>query len=319
MVPLSTIELDFFDDSAAAAAAFDGGGYDAASGLLPQGVDAAAKVSGSHVTAFDWSSLVSVVVNQRSSHKELQDQDVRAALLAAVDRSSLVGDVLLGHGTVADAPLPPWSPSYDATAVTPVAYDAVAAGSKLAAAGWIRTTSGWAAPGSSAAYSMHILSPAQDANPILYATAKAVAAAWTALGLNVTLDVAPVTTYLARLDSGDFTTAVVDFEVGLDPDLGPLLLSSQVGSGGSNVSGVQDQTLDGLLQVARKTVDPVARQVAVSAVERYVSTTVPILPLMFRDYDLVVASRLRNVYGVDIADPSNRFWDVVDWRLASDG
>ena len=68
-----------------------------------------------------------------------------------------------------------------------------------------------------------------------------------------------------------------------------------------------------------KTIDPVDRQTAVSAVEKYVSTAEPILPLVFRDYDFVVSKRVQNVSGTQISDPSSRYWDVIDWRLASDG
>ncbi len=141
---------------------------------------------------------------------------------------------------------------------------------------------------------------------------------WRAIGLSVTIDAVPLTTYLDRLDSGDFTAAVVDFQVGLEPDLSPLLLSSQIGSGGSNVSGVQDPVLDQLLLAARKTVDPADRLAALQALEQYLSTTVPILPLGYREYDLVVSGHVQKLLSNQISDPSGRYWDVVDWRLASD-
>ena len=319
VVPLSTIELDFFDDSSSAAAAFKAGGFDAVGGLSPEGVDMALTATDSHLVSYRWTSLLSVVVNQRSTHPELQDANVRAALLAAIDRSLLLAKLLGGRGSLADLPIPAWSSVYDDTSVSPIAYDPVAAGSALAAAGWLRTTDGWAAPKATDPYNMHLLVPTEASNALLYRAGLTIAAEWTAIGFKVTLDVLPVATYVARLGTGDFTAAVVDFEVGLDPDLGPLLLSSQVGSGGSNVAGIQDPTLDGLLQIARKTVDPIARHAAVSAVEKYISTAVPILPLMFRDYDVLTSNRVRNVFGSEIADPSNRFWDVIDWRLASDG
>ena len=150
------------------------------------------------------------------------------------------------------------------------------------------------APKSSAAYSLDLLAPDEASNPIVYRAAVKVAADWRAIGLDVALDAQPTATYLSRLGGGQFAAAVVDFEVGLDPDLGPLLLSSQVGSGGSNVSGIQDPALDQLLLTARKT-------------------------LVFRDYDFVVSKRVQNVSGTQISDPSSRYWDVIDWRLASDG
>jgi ABC-type transport system substrate-binding protein len=96
-----------------------------------------------------------------------------------------------------------------------------------------------------------------------------------------------------------------------------MLHSSQVGTGGSNVAGLQDSALDQLLITARKTVDPTARQAAMSAVEKYLSATMPILPLAFRSYDLVVSNRVWGMSRNQLADPSGRFWDVIDWRLAS--
>ena len=143
------------------------------------------------------------------------------------------------------------------------------------------------------------------------------AESWRAIGFSVQIDAVPPSTYVSRLDSGEFSAAIVNFDIGLAPDLEPLLLSSQVGTGGSNVSGVQDPQLDLLLIAVRKTSDPAARLAAVSALEKYISTTVPILTLVFREYDLVVSNRVREVVSDQIAYPSDRFWDVIDWRLAS--
>ena len=50
-----------------------------------------------------------------------------------------------------------------------------------------------------------------------------------------------------RLATGTFQVAVADLRIGLDPDLYPLLASSQTLTGGSNIMGVQDPTLDTLL------------------------------------------------------------------------
>jgi hypothetical protein len=39
--------------------------------------------------------------------------------------------------------------------------------------------------------------------------------------------------------------------------------------------------------------------------------------LAFEDYDLVVSNKVRGVVSNQISYPSGRFWDVIDWRLAS--
>ena len=112
---------------------------------------------------------------------------------------------------------------------------------------------------------------------------------------------------------------MVDYQLGLDPDVSPLLLSSQAAPAGSNLSGVTDTSLDKLLTAVRTTSDPNARQTAISALEKYVSTNVLMLPICFADYEFVISDRVTGVSTNEIADPSGRYWDVLDWRLASDG
>ena len=318
MTGVSDIELVFYDDLASAEADFRAGKLDAVGGLTPALTDAALKTSGSRLIPFRESSLLSVVVNQRTTYPELRDVNARTGLLAAINRQDLLSSVLEGRGTVAELPIPTWQREYDPASVDPTLYNMLDAEGYLVTAGWTRTDAGWTAPKGTTIYSLHLLTIDQASSPVVYATAQAVAAAWEAIGLDVTVDAVSTATYWQRLNAGDFATAIVDFEIGLDPDLGPLLLSSQVGQGGSNISGVQDKVLDPMLLDVHKVVDPTARKAAIDTLEKYISTTIPILPLVFRDYDLVVSSRVRNVTSNEIPDASGRFWDVIDWRLASD-
>jgi ABC-type transport system substrate-binding protein len=318
LVAPTQIELSFYDDSTSAAADFRAGKLDAVGGLTPEQTDAALSTSGSRLIPYRWASLLSVVVNERPEHPELRDVNARTGLLAAIDRRSLLTNVLEGRGSVADLPIPNWSRAYDSASITTTPYDQTAARGYLTTAGWQSGSGGLVAPKASGTYTMELLTLDQASNAVVYRTAQQVAGAWRAIGLTVQVDAVTPAAYMERLNKGDFSAAIVSFEVGLDPDLGPLLLSSQVGSGGSNVSGLQDNTLDQLLLAVRKTTDPGARQDAVSALERYISTTLPFLPLAFRDYDLVVSSRVYNLTSNEISDPSGRFWNVIDWRLASD-
>jgi ABC-type transport system substrate-binding protein len=312
------IELVFYDDMASASAAFRAGRLDAVGGLTPDLTDTALKAAGSRLVPFRESSLLSVVLNQRTTHPELRDTDVRTGLLAAIDRQAMLRDVFESRGTVADLPIPAWSREYDPVSAIATPYSINDAESFLTSADWVRSATGWTVPKGTSVYTMDLLTLNEASNPMGYRTAQAVAESWKAIGLTVTIDAVPTATYVQRLTNGDFAAAVVNFEVGLDPDLGPVLLSSQVGSDGSNVAGVQDKTLDPMLMDVRKTVVPADRKEAISTLEKYISTTIPILPLIFRDYNLVVSSRVRNVMSNQISDASGRFWDVIDWRLASD-
>jgi peptide/nickel transport system substrate-binding protein len=315
---VDNIDLVFFNDQASAVASYNAGKLDAVSGLTPASVQAADR-SGTRVASYPLTSLYSVVLNQRSTHPEFGTLGVRQALLAGIDRTAILNTVLLGRGTVAEAPLPSWSSAYDPTAVTVTPYSQTSAKAELTAAGWVHDQSGWTLPKATSHYAIRLLSPTEAANPVAFQVAGRVAAGWRGLGLEVNLQAFGAADYATHLSSGDFDAAVVDYQVGLDPDISPLLLSTQVAPNGSNLSGVADTTLDQLLTTVRTTTDPTARETAISALEKYVSTNVLMLPICFADYEFVVSNRVQNVSTNQIADPSGRFWDVLDWRLASDG
>jgi peptide/nickel transport system substrate-binding protein len=317
LTDLTRIELVFYGDSTSAEADFHAGKLDAVGGLRPEDTDAALTTAGSRLIGYRWASLLSVVINQRSDHPELRDANARTGLLAAINRDQIVSSVLEGRGSVADLPIPTWSTAYNYSSVSQTPFAPFDAQGFLTTAGWHETNAGWFAPKETAPFTLELLTPDEASNPIVYRTAVRVADAWRSIGLAVQLDAYPATAYLDKLNNGDFGAAIVNFDVGLDPDLGPMLLSSQIGSGGSNVSGYQDPTLDQMLINARKTVDPAGRMTAMSAVEQYLSSSLPILPLAFQDYDLVVSNRVWGLVTNEISDPSGRFWDVIDWRLAS--
>ena len=68
-------------------------------------------------------TLSTVLLNLRPTHKELRDPKVRTALLAAIDRDALVADVLGGNATRADTLVPPGSWAYDMASAGSVAHD----------------------------------------------------------------------------------------------------------------------------------------------------------------------------------------------------
>jgi peptide/nickel transport system substrate-binding protein len=316
---IESVDLLFFDDQASALKSFESGRIQALGGLPPAAADTAATRAGSQLVRYPSASLYSVVLNQRATHPEMTNLNVRKALLAAIDRSTMVATVLRGRGFVADVPLPGWSPSYSVNSVVATAYDPASAQADLTAAGWVRGGSGWTLPAATSPYSIKLLSPDAATNQVAFALAGTIVKAWQAVGLNVTLNALSAADYGQALTDGTFDAAVVDYQLGLDPDVSPLLLSTQIAPAGANLSGVSDKTLDGLLMAVRTTSDPTARPAAVSALEKYVSANVLMLPICFADYSFAVSGKLKGIAPNDIGDPSGRYWDVLDWRLASDG
>ncbi len=314
--PVQRIEIMFYDTEQALAAAFRAGEIDGAAGLSAATTAVLAALPGASVLDYPTTTLSVVLLNLRTTHPELANPNVRKALFAAINRAAIASTDLGGQARVADTLLAPESWAYDPSKVTKVPFDRAAAGKLLKAAGWTRANGKWTAPKGRAPYAIELLTVPADVNPRLAAVAAAVRDDWTALGLNVTVTSVSGTALAARLASGAFTAAVLDVASGLEPDLYPLLDSSQVRAKGSNRSGYQDPGLDRLLETARQPGTPDARRAAWGALLAGLSARLPVLPLVWADEQMVV----RGLSGASprlIERTGDRYWDVLAWRLAA--
>ena len=316
-VPLPAIELHFYRDPATLLSDYRAGRLDAASGLSPGAARDLAAMPGSRLVRYPRTTFTSVVLNQRPGHPELRSQDFRRILLSAIDRPRLIESALSGIGERADTPIPPSSWPFDPTAAAPVAYDPTAAAKALRKLGWTKNSLGWAAPKAKARYEIELTAPDQASSPLVYAAAIAVAGDWRRFGIAVTIVALPIREFAARLSTGRFQAALVDVDVGLDPDLYPFFASTQTTTGGANVSGIQVPALDQKLVAARRYAPQKVRLAAFHDLQAYLGLAEPALPLFFRDAPFVVNDRVFGPSPVVIADGSGRYWDVLTWRLAN--
>lgn len=316
---LSRLEFYYFDDAAALTRAFEAGEVDVASGLTPiQAAELSETVAGTRALRSSGTTLTTVLLNLRPDHPELRDAAVRTALLAALDRAAIIDGVFGKMATRADSPIPPTSWAFDGKVSTPVDHDVVAAAAALKKAGWTKVDDRWRPAKATKPYAIELISPNAAANPTLRAVAERVAADWDALGLTVQLtELDPGASLAERLREGTFNAAVLDISIGLDPDLYPLLASSQTRTGGLNLIGLQDPTLDGLLAAARKPGDFDARKAAYTALQTQLRAGEYLLPVAFADEVVVARRTVQEVVVQPVGDPSDRFWDVLTWRLAN--
>jgi peptide/nickel transport system substrate-binding protein len=314
---LRAITFTFFADAASLVAAYREGALDAASGLPATLADELAALPGNRLLRYPRTTLTAVALNLRPGNDALRVPGVRRALLAAIDRDAIIATVFGGAATRADTPIPPSSWAFDPKASAQVHYDLKAAAAGLKAAGWKKAATGWIAPGAKKAYTIALISPDAVSNPSAMAVAEAVAVAWRAFGLTVTVRGMPPAEYVdTHLRKGDFQAAVVDVTIGLDPDLYPLFASTQVVGGGSNLTGIQDVDLDRLLTAARAPGTLDQRKHAFAALQVRLADRNYVLPIAFRDELVVVADRVVGPVTRELGDSSDRFWDVLTWRLA---
>ena len=314
---LSGIEFTFFDDAAALAATYRAGDLDAASGLPPGDAAELATEPSSRLLRYPSATLTAALLDLRPSHPEFADPAVRTALLTAIDRSKMADNVFAGVAAEATGPIPPSALLFDPAADPAIAYDRAAARKALVAAGWAIKDDGWHRTASSKALEIEVLSPDEKSSPVVWSAARQVANNWRQMGFTVNHVGLPAGAFVTdRLAKGDFQVAVADVTIGLDPDLYPLLASSQTVTGGSNVMGVQDPTLDKLLVAARAPGTMEARKAAYSKLQVQLAKGRYLLPLAFPDEVVVARDTLEGPVVRQVADASDRFWDVLTWRLA---
>lgn len=316
---LPRLEFRFFDDADALSGAFRDGQLDVASGLDPAAAIQLAGTTGATTLRDPATTLAAVALNLRPSHVELADPRVRSALLQAVDRTRIVTVAYGGGAAQADGLIPPTSWAYNATNTPALARDLKAAAKSLTAAGWKKTAGAWRAPGAKAGQTLDLLVPDRTINPILFAAGSQIAADWTALGFTVAVhEEDPAVIAADHLRTGDFQAALIEIAIGHDPDLYPLLASSQTRTGAANVIGLQDPLLDGLLEEARRPAPDANRIAAFAELQGRLSAETFVLPIAWPDDVVVVSQRLTGTSERTVSDDSERFFDVLDWRLADD-
>ncbi|MGH2407540.1 MAG: peptide ABC transporter substrate-binding protein [Candidatus Limnocylindrales bacterium] len=314
---LNGIDLHTYATAADAAAAFQAGDLDVVDDLPPALTTGLAALPGVRRVVYPTTVLTVVVFNLRSATSPFRDVRVRRAMLAAIDRPGLVEAVLGGAGTVSDVPIPPSSLLHDPDAAAAQAHDVSAAATLLAAAGWKRSSGAWLAPGASAADRLQVVTLDAATNPILDAVAHRVVADWATLGVAAdVIGLSAAELFEGRLLPHEFDVAVINISLGDDPDLYPLLASGQAALGGANLAGYQSAKLDDLLSAAQGPGDLKARQARFATLGTTLAGELPFLTLYFAERVDLVRDRLVGPAPRELTTGSDRFWDVLTWRLA---
>ena len=313
--PIRRLLIRFYADTASLAEAYRSGAVDTAAGLLPGQVRELAALPDTTVVHFPSTTVTLIVPNVRSDHRIFANVYVRRGLLRSLDRAGMIDGLFGGAAERADSPISPASWAYDPKKSMAYAFDRAAAAKDLEAAGWKRDSTGWKSrDGKRVTFRVSAIDAAGD--PLDNALASAIAAEWESIGLDATVVDYGADGFVTQLVRGSFDLALLEVNMGLDPDVFPLLTSSQAVEGGSNVGGYQSAALDSLLKAARLGVDRKARVGAFAALQAALTRDLPLLPIAFADELYVVRDGVVGPGGRLVADRSGRFWDVLTWRLA---
>lgn len=309
---IDEIELRFFPDRSQAIAALHQG---RAQGLL-LGPDASAEdlaqlqeMDELNQFAIRRNSYAILFLNTRV--ETLRDKWVRQAILYALDRESLVADIMEGRAEPADSPIVPGTWAYSADA-RQYSYDPQRARSLLEEHGWELNSRG-VLQKDGLELRLTILADT-DANRV--AIGQRIAEYLRAIGVDASVE-SQGGTVLVRdyILPRRFEAVVYGWDQGPDPDPYPAWHSSQVREQGLNLSGYSHPRLDRVLSEARQTSDIERRMVLYREFQQVFAEQVPGIPLFYPVYNYFVDETVQGISLGVLFDPSSRFANVDEWYI----
>lgn len=254
-----------------------------------------------------------------------RDVRMRMALARAIDRRAAVAAALADRAIAAEGPILPSSWAFN-RAVTCPAYDPADPEAAARALAQVQITPPPAVQNDPAAptpdpaisgqslYRFQLLTP-NDAG--LAALAQSVVERWNLLGrLRAEVVVVDSLTFRERLTAGNFDVALVELNLAPAADPDPYSLWRQAPrDGGLNFGGLNDRAISELIESARAATNGADRAKRYADFQDLFCDRAAALPLYYPVYYYAADSRLSGVQLGFMAEPSERFRTVRDWRF----
>jgi peptide/nickel transport system substrate-binding protein len=240
-----------------------------------------------------------------------QEQEVRQAMMYALDRQRIIDDVLEGQALVAHSPLIPgtWAynddiPHYD--------HDPEKANALLDEAGWVLPRRGDGVRRKERQPLAFALLTSSE--PGRMDVAQMLADQWAAVGITVTVATASPSEVREALEKRNFDAILVHLALPGDPDLYPFWHETQVKIG-QNYSGLKHRRISEIVEQARVIVNRNRRQQLYYEFQDVFAEEVPALLLYVPVYTYGVDKRIHNVQIGPLVRPSDRFRTVSEWWI----
>jgi len=248
--------------------------------------------------------------NEGEDTRFFSDLRVRTALQLSLNRNNPVESVLFNQAIVADSPLRPDSWAYNSALSYPVTNSARAF--ELFESASILLPEDYDA--GEFIYRFSILTPD---NPQLTTIAQNIANQWSQYNLDVTVESVSSDVYIERLASGDFDTAIVEYVLGVDPDVFAYWHADQYETG-LNYGAITDSRISEILERGRQTVSNLSRVDIYEDFQREFINQAIAIPLYYPLYTYAVDSDIDGVQLGFISSPEDRFRTLQDWTFSTD-
>ncbi len=262
-------------------------------------------------------SLGTLIFNwNREQTSFFREQRVRQALETGLERSSIIERHLPDLAVRANSPILPGSWAYVSELPWPI-YDPTAARQLLQSANVqidseTTDTEVMEEPTATVFFSFAILTPD---DPALVNMAREIAAQWSQYNLGVTVDVVDFATFQARLESGEFDSALVELSLGDSADPDAYEFWDQEFPEGRNYGGVNDRRISESLEAARRDSNGLNRTIHYHNFQRNFIERAVAIPLYYPLFSYALSPDVSGVQLGFIGSPADRFRNIGDWTI----
>ena len=313
---MKQVEFQFYPDRVSILVAYDQRAVTGIGGLLPQELGAVRERPSLALHSAPLSRETFIFFNLvHPLVPFLAKQEVRQALLYALDRQRLIDQALGGQGIVAHSVVLPhtWADHPD---LLHYAYDPQHAQNLLDQVGWHLPSSAddWVRQqqGERLAFSLLV----DGANTTHVRLAEEIARQWAEVGVQVQVESG---LSQERLQLGRYEAALVEWELPPDPDPYPIWHSTQVSGRGQNYTRFSHREADELMEEGRRVTDVEQRTPLYRRFQEIWTQELPALPLYHPVYNYALDHRIGGVQLGLMMWSSDRFRNIGQWYLVSDG
>ena len=150
----------------------------------------------------------------------------------------------------------------------------------------------------------------------LRALADDIAAQWQQIGFQVDVEAVPASLLTARLETGDFQTAIVAQRIGGDPDVYRYWHPSQH-SQGQNYGAVANAEIAELLENARRARNGIHRTHLYQQFQETFAEQTVAIPLYYPLYTFAVRDTIEGIRLGSLGTSADRFRSIKHWRPAA--
>jgi peptide/nickel transport system substrate-binding protein len=251
---------------------------------------------------------------KRDSVPFFQEQDVRQALLYALDRQALIDRALDGQGLVADSPILPVNWAYDPS-VRRYGYDPERAIGLLDASKWMDTNADRIRDKDGVTMTFTLL-VREDA--AMVQMAQDIVTQWQAVGVDARVQAVDGARLPEIVRERDFDAVLVEVGLAADPDPYPLWHSTQAEAPGQNYSGFANEDADTIMEEGRATTDLERRTELYHTFQQIFAEQVPSLLIYYPIYTYAVDTRVQDVQLSPLLHTSDRFRNIEQWYVSTE-